>query len=141
MMFARWRNAAPVRWNIERTLTRIRSGQMISLSKFMYIAKRAFCVGHIAIYASYTYVRSSVAIGPLLFDPFRSGLTQFDAEMLRRYDLSYAFLSDFSFTIQNASRLYSLVLVRVRETARRRQRQSQSQRQRQSLRVRVRETE
>ena len=53
-----------------------------SLLYRLHNAKRAFCSGHIviAIYASYTYVRSSVAIGPPWFDPVRSGLTQFDVE-------------------------------------------------------------
>ena len=33
------------------------------LSKLIHNATRAFCVGRISIYAWYTYVRSSVAIG------------------------------------------------------------------------------
>ena len=49
-------------------------GVEISLSQFIHNAKWAFCTGHTTISASYTYVRSSVAIGLPWCDPVRLSL-------------------------------------------------------------------
>ena len=73
-------NLAPVRCSIKDMLTLYSDCPDKSRSKFIHNAKRAFCTSHITIYASYTYARSSVAIGLPQINPDRSRSAEIDVE-------------------------------------------------------------